>query len=118
VASIVDALCEALAQRGIDGSRLNPWYFPGAEEYAQRLEAQGFAVQSIALIPRPTPLPTGADGWFETFAGSFAAALPGPERAGFFAQVRETLRPRLCAAGGVWTADYVRLRFRARCSGG
>jgi trans-aconitate methyltransferase len=113
VASIVSALCAALARRGIDGSRVNPWYFPTAQEYAQRLVANAFAVTSIALILRPTLLPTGADGWLETFAGSFAAALPESARAEFFGEVREALRPILCDAQGAWTADYVRVRFCA-----
>jgi SAM-dependent methyltransferase len=113
VARIVAALTDALAARGIDAARWNPWYFPTDDAYRARLEAGGFAVRSIALIPRPTPLPGDVTGWLETFAQSFTAALPPAERPDFLVDVRERLRPQLCDASGAWSADYVRLRFAA-----
>ena len=113
VAQIVAALATALARRGLDAAALNPWYFPTTEDYGARLTARGFAVESIALIPRPTPLPGEIDGWLETFAESFTAAVAPAARPAFLAEVRDALRPRLCDAAGQWTADYVRLRFRA-----
>jgi trans-aconitate methyltransferase len=113
VAKIVAALYAALARRGVDGDRVNPWYFPTVEDYRNRLEARGFQVTWIALIPRPTPLPGDVTGWLETFAQSFSGALPESERPAFIAEVRETLRSTLCDAKGNWTADYVRLRFAA-----
>lgn len=113
VATIERALVTALDRRGIDGARVSPWYFPTTEDYGARLQAQGFRVDSIALIPRPTPLPGDITGWLETFAESFTTVLPGAERATFIEEVREALRPSLCDAAGNWTADYVRLRFAA-----
>jgi SAM-dependent methyltransferase len=114
VATIEAALLAALARRGIDGGAVHPWYFPSDTDYRARLMARGFAVDYIALIPRPTRLPGDVSGWLETFAESFASALPAAERPEFFDEVREALRPRLCDAAGQWTADYVRLRFKAR----
>jgi trans-aconitate methyltransferase len=113
VATIVAALSDALARRGIDAARVHPWYFPTVADYRARLERRGFVVTSIALIPRPTPLPGDVTGWLETFAESFTGALPEGERAAFLAEVQEALRPKLCNADGRWTADYVRLRFAA-----
>jgi trans-aconitate methyltransferase len=113
VATIERALLDALARRGIDGSRFNPWYFPTIEDYSSRLEARGFRVAYIALIPRPTPLPGDVAAWLETFAESFTAALPVHARPEFLAEVQDTLRPTLCDAQGQWTADYIRLRFAA-----
>ncbi|MEM7028221.1 MAG: methyltransferase domain-containing protein [Chloroflexota bacterium] len=113
VGQIKAALFAAIQKRGIDPETLNPWYFPSTEEYQIRLEAQGFVVDYIELIPRPTPLPGDISGWLETFAESFTAALPVDERPDFVAEIREALRPTLCDAGGNWTADYVRLRFAA-----
>jgi trans-aconitate methyltransferase len=110
---IVKALYTALARRGVDGAGLNPWYFPTVEDYSGRLQARGFAVASMALIPRPTPLPGDIAGWLETFAEVFIHALPDSARSGFIDEVREVLRPQLCDAQGNWTADYVRLRFAA-----
>ena len=113
VATIVRALDRALARRGVDPDAVNPWYFPTDEDYGARLRAHGFVVRTIALIPRPTPLPGDVTGWLETFAESFTGALPPPERQGFLEEVRELLRPDLSDAEGRWTADYVRLRFAA-----
>jgi hypothetical protein len=51
--------------------------------------------------------------WLDTFARSFTAVLAPADRAPLLEEVREALRPKLCDSGGNWTADYVRLRFRA-----
>ena len=114
VAAIRRALAQALASRGYTAAAYDPWFFPTAEDYRGRLEAHGFTVDSIALFPRPTPLPGDVVGWLETFAESFIVALPADERPAFLAEVRDALRPVLAAADGTWTADYVRLRFAAR----
>ena len=113
VARIVSALADGLERRGVDPRAVHPWYFPTAEEYAARLEAQGFSVRSAALIPRPTPLPGDLSDWLEIFAGSFTAALPPTEGPRFLGEVREAVRPHLCDTQGRWKADYVRLRFAA-----
>src|SRR5262245_36214937 len=113
VATIVHALERSLADRGIDARAVNPWYFPTTEDYEGRLRAAGFVVRSIALIPRPTPLPGDVSGWLETFAESFTHALAPPQRPALLEEVKERLRPDLCDAEGNWTADYVRLRFAA-----
>jgi len=113
VATIRDALHRSLTRRGVDPMTVDPWYFPSDVEYRGVLEGAGFTVESIALIPRPTLLPTDVRGWLETFAGSFVSALPSPARATFLDEVGEALRPKLCDANGKWTADYVRLRFHA-----
>ena len=113
VATIETALVAALERRGLDGRRASPWYFPTDVEYRRRLERQGFRVDWIALIPRPTPLPGDVTGWLETFAESFTALVPAAERPAFLAEVQEALRPALADAEGRWTADYVRLRVAA-----
>ena len=113
VAKIRAALASALARRGLDAAALSPWYFPTAAEYRALLEARGFVVDSIALFPRPTPLPGDIVDWLETFAESFTRALPPGDRPALLAEVREALRPELCDGEGRWSADYVRLRFAA-----
>jgi SAM-dependent methyltransferase len=113
VAKIRKALVNALNSRGIDGEAADSWYFPTVEEYTAELKTGGFAINYIALIPRPTPLPGDVTGWLETFAESFTACLAPTERPAYVEEVREALRPLLCDAEGKWTADYVRLRFAA-----
>jgi trans-aconitate methyltransferase len=113
VATIVSALESGLAARGIDSAHVNPWYFPDAAEYKNRLETCGFIVNTIELIPRPTPLPSDLIGWLETFAKSFTAVLPASEHWIYLKEVVESCRASLCDAEGKWMADYVRLRFSA-----
>ncbi|WP_119462322.1 class I SAM-dependent methyltransferase [Rhodospirillaceae bacterium SYSU D60014] len=113
VARITAALVSALDRRGLDGAAAVPWYFPTPEAYGALLRAQGFRVSSIALIPRPTPLPGEIAGWLETFAESFVRRIAPEDRADFIAEVAESLRPILSDGSGNWTADYVRLRFAA-----
>ena len=95
VHKIRTALVQALDRRGMDGEAHVPWYFPTPGDYATRLERAGFRVDSIALIPRPTPLPGDVTGWLETFAQSFLQGLPGVERAEYLQEVRAVLEPQL-----------------------
>jgi trans-aconitate methyltransferase len=113
VARIVAALANALSARGVDIDQVNPWYFPSAVEYGDKLRAHGFRVRSIELIPRPTPLPNDIVCWLETFGESFTAAIPLGDRDTFRDEVQELLRTDLCDTDGTWTVDYVRLRFAA-----
>jgi len=113
VAAVIGALDVALARRGIDAAPLHPWYFPTVPEYRARLEAQGFTVTYIDLFPRPTPLPGPVQDWLDTFAGSFLAAVSAAERPALRDEVAAALAPSMRAGDGVWTVDYVRLRFAA-----
>jgi trans-aconitate methyltransferase len=115
VAAINLALIVALEKRGIKhAAGVCPWYFPTVDDYTERLERAGFVAESVQLIPRPTPLPTGMRAWLETFANPFCAKLPEDQREGFLDDATEMLRPVLCDEKGRWTADYMRLRFLAR----
>ena len=107
------ALVEALDKRGIDGESRVPWYFPTPGDYAARLERAGFRVDSIALIPRPTPLPGDITGFLETFGMCFLEGLSGRDRAEYLQELHAVLEPQLVNEAGVWIADYVRLRFAA-----
>jgi trans-aconitate methyltransferase len=113
VHKIRTALVQASERRGMDGDARAPWYFPTPGEYATRLEGAGFRVDSIALIPRPTPLPGDIISWLETFAQSFLHGLSGAARAEYLEEVRAILEPQLRESTGTWVADYVRLRFAA-----
>jgi len=113
VHKIRTALVVALDRRGMDGEARVPWYFPTPGDYATRLERAGFRVDSIALIPRPTPLPGDIIGWLETFAHSFLDGLSGVARQEYLQEVRTVLEPQLRERTGTWVADYVRLRFAA-----
>jgi len=113
VAAITTALRAALCEAGVDGMAVRPWYFPTAGAYERLLERHGFEVVSIALIPRPTALPSGMSGWLDTFAAPFLSHLPEARRPAAKAHALALLEPALCDDNGQWLADYVRLRFKA-----
>ncbi|MEQ8967808.1 MAG: methyltransferase domain-containing protein [Azospirillaceae bacterium] len=113
VAAIRVALHAVLARRGTDAAAVDPWVFPSPARWAKALEAAGFTVHIAELIPRPTPLPTNMAGWLGTFAEPFLSALDGEDRRLALAEAIALLAPALADETGAWTADYVRLRFRA-----
>ena len=116
-AAIIVALSAVLARRGLDAHRLSPWYFPSADAYRKKLEASGFIVDEIAIVPRPTTLPAGIEPWLDAFAEDFFHPLPEGDRQQARAEDAELLRPVLMDETGAWIADYVRLRFRATRAG-
>jgi trans-aconitate methyltransferase len=113
VHKVSTALVRALHRRGLDGEARIPWYFPTPGDYATRLERAGFRVDSIALIPRPTPLPGDVIDWLETFAQNFFQGFGDQDKTEFLQEVRAALEPQLRDSSGTWVADYVRLRFAA-----
>lgn len=113
VSQVSDALVAGLAKRGIDAGPLWPWYFPSTEEYADRLAGVGFRVDNIETINRPTALPGDIEGWIDTFGKSFLGAVAETDRPDLIAEIRDDLAPALKDEGGVWTVDYVRIRFKA-----
>ncbi|GAC1501117.1 MAG: class I SAM-dependent methyltransferase [Vulcanimicrobiaceae bacterium] len=113
IAAIVTALHAVLERRGVATEALRPWFFPTPSQYAELLEAGGFRVDEIALIPRPTPLATGMDAWLATFGQPYLSALPKNEREPARADALRLLASALRDSRGAWTADYVRLRFSA-----
>ncbi len=108
VARIVAALNAARAAEGL--AAVTPWDFPTPDQQQSRLQAVGFDVAVITLIPRPTPLPTGVAGWLRTFAGPFVAGFADDLAARILLDAERGLADG--ADAGV--ADYVRLRFAAR----
>jgi SAM-dependent methyltransferase len=113
VAAIVTALRSAAQASGGDAALAHPWFFPTAAEYEALLTEAGFACRRIELIPRPTRLPTGIEGWLLTFRKPFFDQFPQPEREAALQHAIDLLRPSLCDITGAWTADYVRLRVAA-----
>jgi trans-aconitate methyltransferase len=114
IAAISVALRAVCLGQGLDADKLETNFFPTPAEYGAILERNGFRVEQIGLIPRPTPLPTsGMRGWLETFRRGVLGNIPELRREAVIEEVVDLLRPSLCDGEGKWTADYVRLRFRA-----
>jgi trans-aconitate methyltransferase len=113
VAAIMTALRACAIANNADPEMASPWFYPTPAEYGAILEAAGFKVERIGLFPRPTPLPTGIEGWLDTFRKPFFDQFEGAKCDKAKAEVIALLRPSLCDARGQWTADYVRLRVAA-----
>ena len=112
LAAIQVAIRSVLSRRGWTTNILR--YYATETEYAGRLERHGFLVRQIALIPRPTPLPTGIRGWLDTFERATLDRIPPEELESFLQEVEDLLRAEICDREGNWTAHYVRLRFKAQ----
>jgi trans-aconitate methyltransferase len=113
VAAIRTALQSTLAPLHIDAEATAASFFPSPAIYHRLLEAAGFTIQSIDLIPRPTPLPNGMESWLNTFRNGVLDQLNPTDRATAITNTIALLEPTLRDADGNWTADYVRLRFHA-----
>ncbi len=112
LAAIQVAIRSVLSRRGWTTNILR--YYATETEYAGRLERHGFLVHQIALIPRPTPLPTGIRGWLDTFERATLDRIPPEKLESFLQEVEDLLRAEICDREGNWTAHYVRLRFKAQ----
>lgn len=87
--------------------------FPSPNFYAGRLVAAGFIVKSIEIIDRPTPLPTGVRGWYQTFGGRYFQDLTADETVAVIDKAEMLVAPEFQDENGNWFADYKRLRFEA-----
>jgi trans-aconitate methyltransferase len=113
VRAVVAALRAAAARLGLPPWE-SGWYFPSVAEYAAVLEATGLEVGLATLFDRRTPLEgeSGLRDWIAMFAGEALAAVPASRREEFLFAVEDAARPDLYR-GGVWEADYRRLRVVA-----
>lgn len=113
VAAIRVALIAALSEAGVETDLSEIWSFPSAAAQRARLEAAGFRVDDCAIHPRPTPVVAGLEAWFEAVAGPALALAPEGARPVVKARAARLATPALRDETGRWTADYMRLRFRA-----
>lgn len=113
IAAIRVALQSVLAPYGIDAEQDAASLYPSPLEYRTLLEAAGFQMDRMELIPRPTPLKTGMEAWLRTFRNGVLQKLPADARERVIAAIVALLKPVLCDSDGNWTGDYVRLRFIA-----
>jgi len=120
IAAIRTALSAVLAQHSLDPEALAASFYPAPDHYRELLEQAGFRVETITLHPRPTPLPGDAEGmtlWLNTFRNGVLDHLPAADRAQALSDTVALLKPILFDSrqqtNSTWTADYVRLRFKA-----
>ena len=114
VAAIHVALTAVLDRYGFGDRERGVNYYPSIDSYADRLKRNGFKVEQIGLIPRPTRLPeSGMEGWLRTFRRGVLEGLPADVRETAVREIVALLEPALRDEAGNWTVDYVRLRLKA-----
>ena len=115
VAAIHVAFTAILQKHGFGEREKGINYYPSAAAYSELLGRNGFSVEKIALIPRPTKLAeSGLDGWLRTFRRGVLEGLSVDVRESVVRETVQLLEPALRDEAGNWIADYVRLRFVAR----
>jgi trans-aconitate methyltransferase len=114
IKTLTDAMEIVFSNNKEFGSFVNPWYFPSTDEYTNALSEGGFEVETIELIPRPTPLKTGVREWLNIFADHVIRKLNPSQSEVFLKEMEDTVRPSLYSKEDGWVADYVRIRFSAK----
>jgi len=109
---LTDAMQEVFNNHKEFGSFNNPWYFPKDTDYKQLLEKNGFDVEYIELIPRPTKI-DDISNWLDIFANGIVSHLSNEQQKQFKQEVRTILEPKIYSEKDGWVADYVRLRLKA-----
>ncbi|MFK5951215.1 MAG: methyltransferase domain-containing protein [Methylococcales bacterium] len=112
VETLVKAIENVFANNPDFGAFYNPWYFPDAKGYRAELQDNGFVVNYIELIPRPTPLQSGAREWLKIFSKGITKNLSPSQLEQFLGEVERLVSPKLFI-DNEWVTDYVRLRFHA-----
>jgi trans-aconitate methyltransferase len=113
IAAIRAALSAVLEGYGIDAEHEAASFYPSQETYGDLLKTHGFHIESMALVPRPTPLKSGIEQWLRTFRSGVLSRLNETDQDEVVRKTSALLQPILCDSNGNWWADYVRLRFRA-----
>lgn len=109
---LTDAMQEVFNNNPEYGRFNNPWYFPKDTEYKKLLESNGFKVEYIEIIPRPTQIDDILN-WLTVFANGIVSHLSKEQQKNFKNEVREILKPKIYTEENGWVADYVRLRLKA-----
>ena len=112
IKSLTDAMQEVFDKNPFWGEFNNPWTFLSDTEYKTLLENNGFIVEYIELIPRPT-LIDDITNWLDIFANGITKDLTAEQKVLFKEEVKEILTPKLYNEKNGWIADYVRLRVKA-----
>ena len=90
----------------------NPWYFPSIDIYQELLESEGFTVEYIEIIPRPTPM-DDISNWLDIFANGVTSHLTQEQFEVFKKESTEILKTKIYTEKKGWMLDYKRLRVKA-----
>jgi len=113
IKNLTNAMQEVFDNNPSWGAFNNPWYFLSDLEYKKLLEKNGFKVEYIELIQRPTPI-DDITNWLDVFANGITKNLTDEQKIKFKEEVKEILKPKQYSKKDGWSADYVRLRLKAK----
>ena len=109
---LVSAMEEVFSNHPEFGVFDNLWYFPSVREYTTLLEAEGFSVEYMEIIPRPTPM-DDISNWLDIFANGVTKHLSKAQFETFKQECQEILKETIYSEEEGWMLDYRRLRVRA-----
>ncbi len=109
---LISAMQEVFAHHPEFGVFDNPWYFPSIEAYTTLLESEGFNVEYMEIIPRPTPM-DDVSHWLEIFANGVTEHLSKEQFETFKEECRVILKETIYIENEGWMLDYKRLRVKA-----
>ncbi len=109
---LTDAFAEVFDKNKEYGEFINPWYFPTKEGYQKQLENNGFKIEYIELIQRPTPI-DDISNWLDIFANGILSHLNTHQQIALKKELREILKTKIFTKKDGWVVDYVRLRVKA-----
>ena len=109
---VISAIQKVFANHPEFGTFENPWYFPSVEAYKALLESEGFKVEQIEHIPRPTPMDDIAH-WLEIFANGITSHLSEVQFETFKRECKDILKETNYSEDVGWVVDYVRIRVKA-----
>ncbi|WP_419678454.1 class I SAM-dependent methyltransferase [Aliarcobacter lanthieri] len=112
IKSLCDAMENVFLENKDFGIFENPWNFINDKEYKIILEKNGFKVQSIELINRPTKI-NHIKEWLDIFANGIIKNLTVFQKEIFYDEVTKILENKIYSKENDWIADYVRLRVVA-----
>ena len=110
--ALVSAMQEVFSKHPEFGEFENPWYFPSVKEYTTLLESEGFSVEYMEIIPRPTPM-DDVIYWLEIFANGMTKNLTLAQLGVFKVECRAILKKTIYSEEEGWILDYKRLRVKA-----
>jgi SAM-dependent methyltransferase len=112
----INSLCEAMEEvfstHSDFGEFNNPWNFVRPEKYEDILINNGFKIESIELIPRPTKI-SHIKEWLDIFSNGITINLNKEQKIIFNNEVEKILIEKIYDQENGWIADYVRLRVEA-----
>ncbi len=109
---VISAMKEVFTKHPEFGVFDNPWYFPSVEAYKILLESEGFSIEYIEIIPRPTPM-DDISNWLDIFANGVTKHLSKEQFKMFKQECKEVLKETIYSEEEGWMLDYKRLRLRA-----